>query len=146
MLFFQVHGDWWWKNKMRMYGFVYSDELSRRCRAIARGKADGFRSQHVYYSGMVFINPAVASLPKHAHVIGGPGCCCTKSKRKRFECKKEDKVPEAFMHILKPHMYDPAFEEADEDVFQMKNIMHVNPENLWGGGQTGRMKYEPVGM
>ena len=142
----EVHGDWWWKNKMRMYGFVYSDELTRRCRAIARGKADGFRSQHVYYSGMVFINPAVASLPKHAHVIGGPGCCCTKSKRKRFECKKADKVPEAFMHILKPDMYDPAFEKADEDVFQMKNIMHVNPENLWGGGQTGRMKYEPVGM
>lgn len=36
---------------------------------------EGYNAQHIYLSMMVFINPVVASLPEHAHLLGfGHGC------------------------------------------------------------------------
>ena len=70
------------KARFAAVGLVYSEELTRRIHAAARAgmhetSADGkvrYRGQHVWLQLMVFINPPVLRLQKHAHVWGGPGC------------------------------------------------------------------------
>ena len=66
----EVHQDPWWIRKYESYGFRYSPELSEEIRTLAR-REDGigpdgkrFRAQHLFMSTKVFINPAVASLPR----------------------------------------------------------------------------------
>lgn len=40
----------------------------------------GLNAQHVWLSLQVFINPAVASLPQHAHLLAEPGCFLERAK------------------------------------------------------------------
>jgi SAM-dependent methyltransferase len=67
----EVHNDTWWINKYESYGFRYDSMLSNRIREVARnGKWGG----HISRNMKVFINPMVASLPKHAHLFPSHGC------------------------------------------------------------------------
>jgi hypothetical protein len=69
----EVHDTWWWKTRMMAHGFVYDDELTDIIRTTASiGRKN--ESQHIAHRMLVFINPVVASLPQHSHVIGGYGC------------------------------------------------------------------------
>lgn len=85
----EVHDDDWWRAKFTMYGFQYSEVLTMRVRDIARkekmagikfpvkdgdDKDQTYCPQHVFTSMNVFINPAVASRPEHAHLLSEPGC------------------------------------------------------------------------
>jgi Methyltransferase domain len=76
----EVHNNTWWINKYESYGFRYDAVLSDRIRDIAkRGQEkapDGKRysGQHIARNMKVFINPMVASLPKHAHLFPSHGC------------------------------------------------------------------------
>lgn len=78
----EVHRDDWWIRRFASWGFVYDEELSQQLRALAKrtmndysgptGKAyDGY---YVRASLKVFVNPAVASLPQHAHLFPEHGC------------------------------------------------------------------------
>jgi hypothetical protein len=42
---------------------------------------NAYNVQHVWLSMMGFINPIVASLPEHAHLLAEPGGFLTKTKR-----------------------------------------------------------------
>jgi hypothetical protein len=44
----------------------------------------------------VFINPAVASLPEHAHLLGGDGCY----EGGGSDCKGTDALPARFLPVL----------------------------------------------
>jgi len=70
-----------------MYGFRYSDSLTKRARGkavderkkripfpVPVGKKDKYKGFHLIHTLMVFINPAVASLPQHAHLLAEGGC------------------------------------------------------------------------
>jgi hypothetical protein len=103
----EVHPDSWWIRKFEMYGFKYEKELSQQCRKWAEdGRAnvtvmapDGkpFRSEHLTRSLKVFSNPAVASLPQHAHLFPRHGCW------KRYATQEEKKAdPDHFYSITKP--------------------------------------------
>jgi SAM-dependent methyltransferase len=79
----EVHGDEWWIRKFTSYGFVYDAALTQTVRDWALGDKDGAyllpagdkpQPRHVVMSMKVFINPAVASLPAHAHLFAEDGC------------------------------------------------------------------------
>jgi hypothetical protein len=80
----EVHPQDWWIGKIQMYGFRYSKSLTDQVRhtsyqesisynaSVVEGKA--YNAQHIWMHMMVFINPAVAALPQHAHLMAEPGC------------------------------------------------------------------------
>ncbi|KAL7471198.1 hypothetical protein ACHAXS_011500 [Conticribra weissflogii] len=89
----EVHGDDWWRVRMESMGFVYLEKLTQQMRALARtdstrvdlvaemeekdkdGKKKYFAvAQHLWTTLMVFVNPLVASLPEHAHLMAEHGC------------------------------------------------------------------------
>jgi len=110
----EVHDATFWIQKMTMLGFVYSEALTKEIRGVASeemysGVAPNGRmlnAQHVWLTLKVFINPAVAALPQHAHLLAEPGCYWKREKQRRFnrECgtgidpqaKIETKLPDDF--------------------------------------------------
>jgi len=93
----EVHDDTWWKSRLEGHGFVYSQDLTQRARSFqVRG--------HIRRSMMVFLNPAVLSLPAHSHLFAEPGCFdnygkpgvdCGVHKR----AKKDTKLPDDYFPI-----------------------------------------------
>ena len=86
----EVHDADWWITKFELYGFVYSPILTESVRDRARsertnrttinGAKDGkYNAQHVWLHMLVFLNPEVASLPHHAHLMAEAGCYKDKS-------------------------------------------------------------------
>jgi len=91
------------------YGFKYDDKLTQELKHIgAKEKAnhtlfppndEEYNAQHVWTSMKVFINPAVAALPQHAHLFGEFGCFGGKIGVSR-ECKNAEKET-----LLDPSFY-----------------------------------------
>ena len=108
-------------NKFQLFGFQYSDILTNKIRQVAldemhKAKADQtnpeelgpdgeyWNAQHVWLTMMVFVNPAVASLPEHAHLMAEPGCYGGKSEKSEIihvECQgeNESKLPDSFKSL-----------------------------------------------
>lgn len=79
----EVHDDTWWIAKFQSYGFVFSPDLTSMVKNVAIREKDSnlvelggkpYDAQHIRMSMKVFINPAVASLPEHAHLFAEDGC------------------------------------------------------------------------
>ena len=79
----EVHDNVWWRAKWEAQGFVYSEELTKKVRETAQKekkleisafKGEKYNAQHVWTAMQVFINPSVASLPRHAHLFSEDGC------------------------------------------------------------------------
>jgi hypothetical protein len=82
----EVHENEWWRTKFELNGLVYSEDLTKMVRAAAKDEKNeeveafaskpgqNFNAQHVWTSMQVFINPAVASMPQHAHLLAEDGC------------------------------------------------------------------------
>ncbi len=77
----EVHEEEWWIARFQSFGFVYSDSLSQQVRQVANLHADDpapngktYYGQHIWLHMLVFINPAIASLPQHAHLLAEDGC------------------------------------------------------------------------
>ena len=80
----EVHSDEWWQTKWESQGFVFSQALTDLVRESARGEmgqeegaiteGNGYYAQHLIYTMQVFINPAVAKLLKHQHLLAEDGC------------------------------------------------------------------------
>ena len=82
---------------MEMMGFVYSDDLTKEMTGKAsldKGRKDIVAEmensdrnfsvgQHIWGTLQVYINPLVASLPEHAHLLAEHGCYTDK---KGIEC------------------------------------------------------------
>jgi len=106
----EVHSDEWWIAKFQMFGFTYSDHLTKMVRKSAKKgryqklpNGEEFNGQHIWTSMMVFINPQVASLPQHQHLLAEPGCYKGKidGKHVKRQCgnKEETPLPESFKPI-----------------------------------------------
>jgi hypothetical protein len=135
----EVHPQNWWITKMEMYGFQYAGNLTQQVKDIAKAEqyqylpsmVEGktYNAQHVYSTMMVFINPAVASLKKHAHLLAEPGCFKLRNKgiiynRKCGEgadAKGESIMPQEF----EPIMLTPEMDTAWETLVK-KNIGNAN--------------------
>jgi hypothetical protein len=80
----EVHKDEWWIRKYESYGFHYDDTLTQKVRALASAEkknetaiapnGKSYNAQHIWLSMKVFVNPAVASMPQHAHLFPEFGC------------------------------------------------------------------------
>lgn len=109
----EVHDDPWWIQKYESYGFRYSPEMSQEVREWARRETGigphgkKYRAQHIFTSMKVFINPAVAALPQHAHLFPELGCYVERKEGKLVhrECgvgKQKDvesKLPDSYKPI-----------------------------------------------
>ena len=107
----EIHNESWWIQKMTLFGFLYSPELTKEARAKAKeGKKDLLRpnetatAQHLWLSLLVFINQPVAALPQHAHLFYEEGCWAKakdatrqSSQGRHFKpCEGDDSVPPAY--------------------------------------------------
>lgn len=96
----EVHDEEWWITRYESFGFRYSAILTQKVRQAAKQERDrcknditnstnlapdgnAYNAQHVWLTMMVFINPAVAALPQHAHLMAEPGCWKGRIERTR---------------------------------------------------------------
>jgi hypothetical protein len=112
--------------KFESFGFVYSAKLTNEARTMAKNhKTDvaptgkTYNAQHLRLHLLVFINPTVASMPKHHHILSEHGCYVGRENNKivQYECgtKNEKNVetplPADFLPLsLNPEM-DAAWEK-----------------------------------
>lgn len=99
----EVHAPWWWRARMQKEGFFFSPELTERVRKQVEDEklATGRNAQQL--NGMqVFINPFVASLPKHRHLIGGHGCYSgvIDNQDGGIPCVGVDALPSNYLSLL----------------------------------------------
>lgn len=92
---------------MAKEGFLFNRGLTQEIRRFAKaesGRNETHKSmgQHIIHSMMVFINPKVASLPEHQHVIGGNGCYGGKIENKDngIPCEGVDALPPHYEALL----------------------------------------------
>lgn len=104
----EVHPDWWWQTRMELTGLQYSDVLTRLFRTVAGKfrKPQTSEAQHIIFTTHVYINPKVAGLPQHAHLMGMFGCFASwpskadNKLRQNGPCPdKEDALPEQFLPV-----------------------------------------------
>jgi 2-polyprenyl-3-methyl-5-hydroxy-6-metoxy-1,4-benzoquinol methylase len=79
----EVHSTEYWIERFEMQGFKYSKSMSNKAHTIIANEAftnipfptgGKYNGQRMRNNFMVFINPPVASLPEHAHLLAEPGC------------------------------------------------------------------------
>lgn len=109
---------------MQAQGFIYSPELSTQVIKQVDGElmATGNYAQHLG-GVMVFINPAVASLPKHRHLMGGHGCHIKEVDNREGgqPCKGKDKLPpeyQALINCKKENYYGKGKKSVDNVLWQ----------------------------
>mmetsp|Transcript_10856 Transcript_10856/g.18214 ORF Transcript_10856/g.18214 Transcript_10856/m.18214 type:complete len:347 (-) Transcript_10856:430-1470(-) len=106
----EVHRSAWWQQKFEAHGFVYQPELTRTAREIALSSQDAkpqlrsgkpYRAQHLFLHLLIFVNPRVASLQAHAHLLGGfPDLGCVSRRDRKgastLPCTGADELPPEF--------------------------------------------------
>ena len=101
-----VHQKSWWIRKYESYGFEYDETLTNEAREIAKINKKKFTGPHnVYLDGfyiratlIVFVNPFVAALPEHAHLLSELGCYGEKktTREKGFFANAKKKTANPF--------------------------------------------------
>jgi hypothetical protein len=124
---------------MTMFGFILSPGLTKKVRDVASSEKftgiapNGIKlnAQHVWLTMLVFINPAVAALPKHVHLMAEPGCFVPSSGGEIIhrECGTGD-TPSAKLESILPENFralslNPIHEKQWFDHIKPK----VNPRN-----------------
>lgn len=116
----EVHKQEWWISRLQSFGFVYSNELTERMRQKAKKENqsdDPYNAQHIWMNLLVFINPSVASLPEHGHLLAEPGCFQGNDIPNKY-CHEATpgspetyaKLPDNYHHIL--------FKEAKQELWE----------------------------
>lgn len=126
----EVHDETWWIHRMEMFGFVYSEDLTHKIREKAikeqyNGTAPNgmpLNGQHIWLIMKVFINPAVASLPQHAHLLAEPGCFhgYTKGHRECGQGEDGNAGTQTKLETVLPQEYRaiPTNPKQDDDWYQ----------------------------
>lgn len=125
----EVHKEEWWITRFQSFGFVYSEHLTKQVRnAAAEGKStpspnnSTYKGQHIWLHMLVFINPTVASLPEHAHLLSELACADGNKPEDKRPCaldRKESTVPPSFQ----PLEWTPKIDaEWEKHVFGNTNI------------------------
>jgi hypothetical protein len=129
----EVHQDEWWIRKYESYGFHYDEFLTQKVRSIASAEKGNvtaiapngrkYNAQHIWLSMKVFINPAVASMPQHAHLFPEFGCYGQKGKQKiHRECGtgKEGALETPLAKDFYPLKLTPEMDKEWEDLIRSK--------------------------
>ncbi|KAG7373410.1 methyltransferase domain containing protein [Nitzschia inconspicua] len=117
----EVHEEEWWITRFQSFGFVYSNYLTKQVRSAASASKtirapnnSTYNAQHIWLHMLVFINPTVASLPQHAHLLSELSCTNGSKKENRRPCKTESKestLPPAFQPLEWSPELDAAWEK-----------------------------------
>jgi hypothetical protein len=120
----EVHEQEWWIARFQSFGFVYSSYLTDQVRKAAienhKDPAPGnrtFNAQHIWLHMLVFINPSVASLPEHAHLLAELGCTDGPEQDDKRPCgsnirqKEESTLPPEFLPLQLTNDLDAAWEK-----------------------------------
>lgn len=122
----EVHQDDWWIRKYESFGFRYDAELTDKFKMIAsQEKSTGeapngehYNAQHIWLTLKVFINPAVASLPHHAHLFFEHGCFESRGGKPRKcgdgnspQASVESVLPQGFFPLELTDSQDDAWHE-----------------------------------
>lgn len=115
---------------MEMYGFVYSDDYTKRVREIGRKEySQGGRLPvddrtlpydpvHIKSRMLVFINPLVASKPRHAHLLSEGGCYLSE-KQPRVHCGEEKNEKARKINTPIPEEYkNIPFKEEQQKIWE----------------------------
>ena len=87
----EVHEPEWWITRIESFGFRHSPYLTEQVHKLAQAEHhfgmdnkenstgwgpddEPLNAQHIWLTMQVFINPMVASLPEHAHLMAEHGC------------------------------------------------------------------------
>jgi hypothetical protein len=130
----EVHEDKFWIEKMSMFGFIHSPSLTQDLRQVAQKEQftgiapNGIKlnAQHVWLSMQVFINPAVASLPQHAHLMAELGCYLETKDGVHYkrECGTGNN-PAAKLESILPDNFRPLTLDPSQD---QKWSDHIKPK------------------
>lgn len=107
----EVHDQYWWIARFEAAGFVYSMQLTRNLRKQATNDPIRYsqpKQKVAHYCQvlrkalLVFINPSVASLPEHSHLIGGYGCFggINDNNNGGKACEGPDSLPKQYDSLL----------------------------------------------
>jgi SAM-dependent methyltransferase len=106
----EVHNHVWWRARMEAQGFIFSEELTTLARKLASDGIHGIPEaqrtrglpQHLIYGLRVFINPEVAKLKQHHHLIGGHGCYDNSIDNSHggLMCDGADALPSDYLSLL----------------------------------------------
>lgn len=136
----EVHNDWWWKARMAAQGFVFSPELTRMVKGLARRTYGGLRASHLVEMH-VFINPPIAQLPQHAHLVGNVGCFgkgpC--GDRVPCACTGADTLPEQFRPVWnETSPLDPIIEEMEHHIgWRLRDLTTQDMKTIQSQVQKG---------
>jgi len=138
----EIHMAEWWIAKFQMHGFIYSEYLTNMIHKAAsncKTKTDSCpkksllyncRAQHIWTNLLVFINPAVASLPEHAHLLSEFGCGKTSGHDEGRDCGEQagDGAPETPLpDEFKPILFDDdKFKEWEDMIQKATNVSSCN--------------------
>jgi Methyltransferase domain len=137
----EIHSTDWWIARFQSYGFVYSQYLTDEIRGAAISHKDDptpnggtYSATHLWSTMMVFINPTVASLPEHSHLLSENGCYNMNREQGNRRCGNVTDIPpdekEALKRLestLPPHYESlPLTDEMDAEwemlVFGATNV------------------------
>jgi hypothetical protein len=117
----EVHREEWWIARFQSFGFVYSDYLTKQVRVAAQDSKSTqapnnstYVGQHIWLHMLVFINPTVASLPEHAHLLSELSCADGNKPEDRRPCSitaKESTLPPSFQPLVLTAEMDEAWEK-----------------------------------
>lgn len=114
----EVHGPWWWKSRFAAEGFIFSPELTTKVSVYAsegrafpipgRKSVPAVDASHIIHSMYVYINPAVANLPRHKHLMGGHGCYdnSIENQKNGLPCTGVDQLPEIYQALENCYLKD----------------------------------------
>ena len=130
----EVHQNDWWIDRMEMMGFVYSERLTDKVHGMAKrdagrkdliedmktqGKGSYYVGQHLANTLQVFINPMVASLPQHAHLMAEHGCIrASREGRDNVKCGEDGTtaLPSSFLPLNLTEEMDANWLELIKDL------------------------------
>jgi hypothetical protein len=96
----EVHSTDWWIARFQSFGFIYSEYLSNEVKTIASAhkedpapNGEKYNAQHIWVNMMVFINPTVASLPQHHHLLSELACYEGDGKKRPCSVEQHETPP-----------------------------------------------------
>jgi hypothetical protein len=140
----ETHETWWWITKLEMYGFVYSDSLTLHIKNSAAATSVNGYGLRIINRMMVFINPSVASLPQHKHLLfGRHGCLFDQyeyvpcDEKFKWYNPEVDLVPNEFRPLLNCNFIP----KVNKNIQSTKaNISEVHGLGVWNCSRNALIK------